>query len=52
MLLFNLYKASVERKPEKEIANVRDVFGADYFEQIGYLDFRKPGPVSPPMTWT
>lgn len=51
MLLFNLYKASVERKPEREISGVADLFDADYFEQIGYLDFEKLGPVTPPMIW-
>lgn len=50
-LLFNLYKASVERKPERKISGMEDLFDADYFEQIVYLDLAKPGPVTPPMIW-
>ena len=51
LLLFELYKASVERKPDREISGVADLFNADYFTQISYLDFEKPYPVTPPMSW-
>ncbi len=43
-LLFNIYKASVERKPEREISQVSDLFDEDYFEQVARLDAAADGP--------
>lgn len=50
-LLFNMYKASVEEKPTKDVANVADLFTDDYLKEIQYLDLGSPGPVHPPMQW-
>ncbi len=43
-LLFNLYKATVERKPEREISEVSNLFDEDYFEQVARLDAAADGP--------
>jgi hypothetical protein len=45
-LLSDMYKASVERKPDRQITNLDDLFNEDYFEQIAHLDLGRPGPAS------
>jgi hypothetical protein len=55
-LLSNMYKASVERKPDTEISNLDDLFNEDYFEQIAHFDVGRPGPASggvgqPALPW-
>jgi hypothetical protein len=47
-LLSDMYKASVERKPDKEISSLGDLFSEDYFEQITYFNAMGPSPSSPP----
>jgi hypothetical protein len=47
-LLSNMYKASVERKPDREIASLQDLFSEDYFEQITYFNAMGPSPAAPP----
>ncbi len=37
-LLFNIYKASVARRPERTISRVSDLFDEDYFRQSAMLD--------------
>lgn len=51
LLLFNIYKASVEEKPDREISRVEDLFGDDYVEQTAHLDLTSSGPIYPPMQW-
>lgn len=43
-LLFNIYKASVDRKPDREISSASDLLGEDFFKQIVYFDLSEPGP--------
>jgi len=43
-LLFNIYKASVDKKPDKEISHVEDLFTDDYFEQLTRFDLAGPAP--------
>lgn len=50
-VLFNMYKASVQRKPERRISSLEDLFEDDYFEQVSHLDLSKPAPVAPQMQW-
>jgi hypothetical protein len=47
-LLSNMYKASVERKPDREISSLQDLFSEDYFEQITYFNVLGPSPSAPP----
>jgi hypothetical protein len=42
-LLFNIYKASVKRKPDREISEVADLFDEDYFAQVAWLDITAEG---------
>ena len=55
-LLSDMYKASVERKPDSEIASLDDLFNEDYFEQITYFNAMGPsgassGVYQPPIPW-
>jgi len=50
-LLFNILKACVQVKPNKNYKNVSDLFDDLYFDQITFLDFSKPAPVAPSMDW-
>jgi hypothetical protein len=50
-LLWGWYKASVRQLPARSLKTVTDLFPEDYYEEIRYLDFSKPGPVFPPMDW-
>ncbi len=50
-LLFNIFKASVQVKPDKNYKNVSDLFDDMYFDQITFLDFSRPAPVTPPTDW-
>ena len=43
-LLFGMYKATVARKPQREISKVSDLFDKDYFEQVSRLDASAEGP--------
>jgi hypothetical protein len=47
-LLSDMYKASVERKPDREISSLGDLFSEDYFEQITYFNAMGPSPSAPP----
>ena len=49
-LLSDMYKASVERKPDREISNLRDLFSEHYFEQITYFNAIGPSPAAEPMS--
>ncbi|MEW6497451.1 MAG: hypothetical protein AB1589_33860 [Cyanobacteriota bacterium] len=44
-LLFNIFKASTEEKPDKTYQTISDLFDDVYFEQLAFLDFSKPAPV-------
>jgi hypothetical protein len=55
-LLSDMYKASVERKLDSEIASLEDLFSEDYFEQITYFNAMGPsgassGVYQPPIPW-
>lgn len=50
-LLFDIFKASVQVKPDKNYKNVSDLFDDMYFDQITFLDFSKPSPLEPPTDW-
>jgi hypothetical protein len=55
-LLSDMYKASVERKPDREISNLDDLFNEDYFKQITHFDLGKPSPMrggvgQPALPW-
>jgi hypothetical protein len=55
-LLSDMYKASVERKPDREISSLGDLFSEDYFEQITYFNAMGPsgtssGVYQPPIRW-
>jgi hypothetical protein len=44
-LLFNLFKASVSDKPEKEYQQISDLFDETYYQEVAYLDFAQSAPV-------
>ncbi|HCF29116.1 MAG TPA: hypothetical protein DEV81_18370, partial [Cyanobacteria bacterium UBA11049] len=44
-LLFNMFKASVQEKPDKNYQTISDLFDDVFFEQLAFLDFAKPAPV-------
>jgi hypothetical protein len=50
-LLFNIFKASVEIKPQNIYQNLRDLFDEDYFVQLAFFDFSKPAPIATPLQW-
>ena len=50
-LLFNIFKSSVQEKPNKKYANVSDLFDDIYFNEIAFFDFSKPAPIIPPTDW-
>lgn len=50
-LLFNIFKSSVQEKPDKNYVEASDLFDALYFNQIAFFDFSKPAPVTPPTDW-
>jgi hypothetical protein len=54
LLLFNLFKAAVDVKPDKSYHNFADLFDNFYYEQIAFLDFSKTISVikSGEMTWS
>ena len=45
LLLFDIYKASVEQKPDREISRVEDLFSDDYQTQLTRFDFASEGPM-------
>lgn len=51
ILLFNIFKSSVQVKPDKNYINVSDLFDDLYFDQITFFDFSKPAPVAPSTNW-
>lgn len=53
-LLFNIFKAAVPEKPDKEYQSVADLFDELYFNQLAFLDFSQPAPVftSLDATWS
>lgn len=53
-LLFNIFKAAVPEKPDKEYQSVADLFDELYFNQLAFLDFSPPAPVftSLDATWS
>jgi hypothetical protein len=44
-LLFNLFKASISQKPDKDYQQVSDLFDETYYQEIAYLDFAQSAPV-------
>jgi len=50
-LLCAWFRAAVKRPPERELAEIREVFSNDYYQEVRFLDFSKPAPISPPMPW-
>ena len=44
-LLFNIFKAAIENKPEKNYQTIEDLFDNLYFEEVGFLDLLKTAPV-------
>jgi len=44
-LLFNMFKASSEAKPEINYEKIEDLFKDTYFKEVGFLDLLKPAPV-------
>jgi hypothetical protein len=47
LLLFAIYKASVEQKPEREISRVEDLFSDDYRTQLTRFLFCERGAYGP-----
>jgi hypothetical protein len=50
-LLADIYKASVERKPDKEPKLVADLFCPDYLSQLAHFDLTGSAPVTAHMQW-
>lgn len=50
-LLFNIFKSSIQEKPDKDYKNVSDLFDDIFFYQITFFDFSKPAPVIPETNW-
>jgi|GEM_PF-1576907 len=48
-LLFDMFKASVEVKPDKDYQNIRDLFDETYFQEVKFLDLLKVAPVVTPQ---
>jgi len=44
-LIFNLFKASIAEKPNKEYERVTDLFDEYFFQEIAFLDFSQTAPV-------
>jgi hypothetical protein len=51
LLLFNIFKASVEIKPQTIYQNLPDLFDDNYFVQLAFFDFSKPAPTATPLQW-
>lgn len=51
ILLFNIFKSSIQVKPDKNYKHVSDLFDDTYFVQIAFFDFSKPAPVIPLDAW-
>ncbi len=49
-VLFNIYKASVERKPDRDISSIEDLFDTHFYQQLKFFDLTAPGP-APPQRW-
>jgi hypothetical protein len=48
-LLFYIFKASVEIKPQKKYENVHDLFDNDFFHHLVFFDFSKKAPIYGPV---
>ena len=48
-LLFYIFKASLEIKPQKQYQNVRDLFDDDFFQHLVFFDFSKKAPIYGPV---
>ncbi|MBD1940136.1 hypothetical protein [Microcoleus sp. FACHB-68] len=48
ILLFNMFKASVEVHPCKTYETLEDLFDETYFYELGFLDLLKPAPMLTP----
>lgn len=44
-LLFNMFKASVQEKPDKQYQAISDLFDDVFFDQLAFLDLSKPAPL-------
>jgi hypothetical protein len=44
-LFFNMFKAAIAEKPDKNYQTVVDLFDHTFFEELAFLDFSKPAPV-------
>jgi len=51
IFLFDLHKVSAATAPAVGPTKLDDLFTDAYFEAIRHLDFSKPAPVSPPVSW-
>jgi hypothetical protein len=50
-LLLNIFKASVQEKPNKVYVNVSDVFDDTFYKEIEYFDFSKSAPIVQQIDW-
>ena len=50
-LLFNIYKASVESKPNDLNMKASHFFDENYYQEIKYFDFSKNAPVTSNINW-
>jgi hypothetical protein len=44
--LFQMFKATVETKPQNDLVEVSDLFNKTFFANVAFLDFFKPAPIS------
>ena len=49
--LFDLHKASALAPPTVAPSKLEDLFTDAYYESVRHLDFSRPAPVSPPVSW-
>lgn len=47
-MLFNIFKSSVEIKPQKTYRNTRDLFDDNFFDHLVFFDFSKEAPIIGP----
>lgn len=48
-LLFNMFKAAIPEKPNKDYRDISDLFDDNFFTQLAFLDFSKAAPVFAPI---
>lgn len=51
LLLLGWYKAALPSAPKRPPSTFVELFSADYYQQVGVLDFSKPGPAYPESSW-